>query len=311
MQKALWLVAGLLLAGSSAAEPPIAALQALTLAPDVFAFIGDAAAPSPENQGMVGNQGVIAGSDGFVIIGTGTSDAHGERLLRAIRRLGDKPVVLVIDTHAAPEHVLGNSAFARRGVPILAHREADRYMVQNCATCIRNLEAAIGVAAMAGSHLERPSRLVDASTTLKVAGRTLDILHFATTQQPGAIAVFDRASGVLFAGGMATFDVLPDAHDAEIAAWLGALRDLRRLPLRTVVPGRGPPGAATRLGEVADYLRGLAEETARAYRSGAGLSEATQRVRFPRFERWALYETLHPRNVHHEFLRLEARDLAR
>jgi hypothetical protein len=50
---------------------------------------------------------------------------------------------------------------------------------------------------------------------------------------------------------------------------------------------------------------------ARAYRSGAGLREATQRLRFPRFERWALYETLHPRNVHHEFLRLEAQDLAR
>jgi hypothetical protein len=49
---------------------------------------------------------------------------------------------------------------------------------------------------------------------------------------------------------------------------------------------------------------------ARAYRSGAGLSEAPQRVRIARFERWDLYYTLHPRNMHHEFLRLEAQDLA-
>jgi glyoxylase-like metal-dependent hydrolase (beta-lactamase superfamily II) len=300
------LCCGLILAADGAAAPRLRPLGA-----GVYAFLGAPEAAAPGNAGMVANQGVIVGYAGQVVVGTGGSDAHGERLLDAIRHLGGNPVVLAIDTHAAPENVLGNSAFARRGIPVLAHRETDRYMVRNCETCLRTLTAASGATAMAGSRLERPSRLVDGSTSLEVAGRALEILHFGTTQQAGAIAVFDRASGVLFAGGLASFDVIPDAHDADIAAWLAALRELRRLPLRLVLPGRGPPGPPERLDEVADYLDSLARETARAYRSGAGLRETTQRLRLPRFEAWALHDTVHRRNVQREYLRLEAEELAR
>jgi glyoxylase-like metal-dependent hydrolase (beta-lactamase superfamily II) len=309
--KALPWLAALLFAGAAGAGEPDAALRPRALAPGVFAFVGSAAAADTHNRGMVGNQGVIVGSEGVVVVGTGTSDAHGERLLQAIARLTDKPVVLAILAHAAPEHVLGSSAFARRGIPLLAHRDTDRYMAANCERCIRNLTEAAGSAAMQGSRLERPSRLIEAGTTLEAAGRSLDILHFGATQQPGAFAVFDRASGVLFGGGLASFDVLPDAHDADIETWLAALRELKRLPLAAVLPGRGPPGAPQRLDEVADYLQGLATQTLRAYRAGLPLQAAAGAAPLPRFASWALYETQHPRNVHHQYLRLEAQELAR
>lgn len=81
---------------------------------------------SPQNDGIVANAGLIAGRDGAIAIGTGASDRDGERLLRAIARITKKPVVMAINTYAGPEHVMGNIAFARRGIPILAHREMRR-----------------------------------------------------------------------------------------------------------------------------------------------------------------------------------------
>lgn len=281
------------------------------VAPGVYVFLGDRAAPSAANLGMIANEGVIVGSDGVVVIGTGTSDAHGEKLLQAISALSGKPVVLALNLYAAPEHVLGNTAFARRGIPILAHRDTDRYMAQNCHVCIRNLGAAIGADNLAGSGLARPDRLIDGPTTLTAAGRTLDILHVGPAQQPGSLAVLDRTSGVLFAGALVTLDVIPDAHDADIDGWLAMLDAMRRAQPRVVVPGRGPVGEPQRIEEMADYLAALRAQAQQAYRAGTGLGELGRGAPLPRFRDWAQYETLHARNLHHQYLKLEAAELAR
>jgi glyoxylase-like metal-dependent hydrolase (beta-lactamase superfamily II) len=306
----------MVLSGLALAAPVFASDASSTLpaprplARDVYVFPGKLAAPGPDNLGRVANVGVIIGAEGVIVVGTGTSDADGERLLAAIGRLSKRPVVLAINTHAGPEHVLGNSAFARRGIAILAHRATDDYMAANCDRCLRDLQALIGEPAMAGSYPERPQQLIDGPACITAGGRRLDILHYGPTQQPGSIAVFDPASGVLFAGGLASFDVVPDAHDADLAIWIKALEQMRRLPLKRVVPGRGPPGRPDRLDEVGDYLTRLAQGTRQAYDNGLDLAAATASVDVSRYRSWASYAQTHRRNVHFQYLRLEAQEFA-
>jgi glyoxylase-like metal-dependent hydrolase (beta-lactamase superfamily II) len=306
----LW-IAWAMPGGTAQAGATSDTLQPVAVAQGIFVFLGDRAAPSPENGGIVSNVGVLIGSSGVVMVGTGTSDAHGESLLQAVAKLTSLPVVLAINSYAGPEHVLGNTAFSRHGIPILAHRDTDDYMARNCENCIRNLQLAIGSNPLAGSRLERSTRLIDATTTLNIAGLTLDILHFGATQQPGSIAVYDRKSGVLFAGGMAAFDVTPDAHDANLSAWQSALLEIRRMPVRWVVPGRGPVGDVGRLDEVIAYLGGLGEATEQAYRRGVDLADAPRVAGVAQFANWSMYAVVHPRNVHFQYLKLEAQDLAR
>lgn len=290
--------------GTSALPAPQA------VAADIYVFPGEAAAPSAANLGRVANIGVIVGPAGVVVVGTGTSAADGEDLLAAIARLTDRPVVLAINTYAGPEHVLGNAAFARHGIPILAHRATDDYMAANCAACLGNLKSQVGAGLLAGTHPERPRRLIDGSVSLVAGGRQLEMLHYGPTQQPGSIAIFDSASGVLFAGSLASFDVVPDAHDADLAGWIGALDQMRRLALKAVVPARGPVGEPARLAETRDYLVDLERETRRAYAAGLSLFEATATVNLPRYAGWAMYAQAHRRNVHFQYLRREARDFA-
>jgi len=280
------------------------------VAPNIHVLPGKVAAPGPDNLGRIANVVVITGPTGVIVVGTGTSDADGERLLAAISRLSKQPVVLAINTYAGPEHVLGNGAFARRGIPIMAHRATDDYMRVNCELCQRNLQAIIGDAAMRGTHPGRPRRLIDGPVSIEVGGRRLDILYYGATQQPGSIAVFDIASGVLFAGALASFDVVPDAHDADLGNWIEALQQLRRLPAKLVVPARGPLGTPARLDEVKDYLAKLALETQRACAAGLSLARTTATVDLPAYRGWATYARTHPRNVHFQYLRLEARELA-
>jgi glyoxylase-like metal-dependent hydrolase (beta-lactamase superfamily II) len=305
--RTLWL---LLLSAFACPATPADPLVPTPVAAGVYAFLGAPEAPSPANGGLVSNYGVIVGDEGAIVIGTGTSHAHGLRLLQAIEQLARKPIVLAINTYAGPEHVLGNSAFAQRGVPILAHRDTDAFMVQNCALCIRNLKSDIGEQPLADSGLERPTQLIERTTRLDVGGRRIEILHFGWAHQPGDIAVFDPASGVLFAGALVSLDVLPDAHTADVRGWLEALRRLRQLPVKTVVPGRGPPAPPRRIDEVRDYLNALTATVDAAYAKGVGIREAARTAEVPHFRHWAMYDRLHPRNVHHLYLKLEARDLA-
>jgi glyoxylase-like metal-dependent hydrolase (beta-lactamase superfamily II) len=308
---ALAALCGLALATPAfSAAPPSSLPSPRQLARDVYVFPGKVAAPGPDNLGRVANVGVIVGPEGVIVVGTGTSDAEGERLLAAIGRLSKRPVVLAINTHAAPEHVLGNSAFTRRGIAILAHRATDEYMAANCERCLHDLQILVGERAMARSHLERPRQLIDGAISIKAGGRHLEILHYGPTQQAGSIAVFDATSGVLFAGGLASFDIVPDAHDADLANWIKALEQMRRLPLKRVVPGRGPAGEPDRLAEVEDYLAALAQETRHAYDDGLGLTAATANVDIPRYRSWTLYAQTHRRNVHFQYLRMEAQEFA-
>lgn len=294
------------------AAPRPAAAQTLIpvpVAPGVYAFIGALAEAAPENRGFVANQGFIVGDSGVIVIDTGTHHAHAEAMLIAIRRVTDRPVALVINTHAAPERVLGNGAFAARGAPILAHRDAVRYMEANCLTCIRRLADALGGETMAGTRVALPTRAVDGSVTLEVAGRRLSLLHFGWTLT-GDLAVLDRASGVLFTGDLVCLDRVPEARDTRLDAWLAALKALRDLPARVLVPGRGPVSDPRRVADMQAYLEGLQQAVRARYEEGDSLSEATARAAVPAFRGWALYPLLHAANVHHLYLELEKKALA-
>jgi glyoxylase-like metal-dependent hydrolase (beta-lactamase superfamily II) len=301
----LALVCAIVPAVHAAAEP----LRALRTSPGVHVFIGAAEEASADNGGRIGNLGVITGTRGSLVVGTGSSNTHGEALLAAVARLSGKPVLLAVNMQATPDHVLGNTAFSRHGIAILAHRNVAAYMAAHCEQCLKAVTESVGAAPLQGSQPIQPTQLVDGDTSIDLGDRVVDLIWFGDGPRPGVLAVFDRRSRVLFAGALATFDVVPDARDADLDGWLTQLHTLSRLRPRLIVPGIGRPGTVARLNEVAAYLTGLKQATRSAYDNDLSLASAPSSAHLPRFESWALYGTRHPRNVHFEYLRREAREL--
>jgi glyoxylase-like metal-dependent hydrolase (beta-lactamase superfamily II) len=279
------------------------------LAPGVYVQRGADEAPSTANRGAVANLGVLVGPDGVVVVNTGSSAEHGAALLAAVARLTDRPVVLGIDTQASPDQVLGNSAFSVRGIPVLAHRLTFAFMREHCDACVADVRAIADNDALAATRVAQPTRLIEGSQTIRAGGRTLQILYFGWTQQPGSIAVLDVDSGVLFAGNMASFGLVPEAQLGELPNWIDALRELQGLKPAIVVPGHGAPGPATHLAQMRDYLQSLLDGTRAAYARGEGLMETVEQVQLPQFRGWALYEAHHRRNVHFAYLQIEEQDL--
>jgi glyoxylase-like metal-dependent hydrolase (beta-lactamase superfamily II) len=285
--------------------------RAIALADGVYVLPGSSGAADDKNLGRIGNAGFIVGDSGVIAIDTGTSYAHGQALLAAIRAVTDKPVTLALLTHTRPEFLFGGTAFRDAGIPIRTHRAMARLMAARCETCLKTLRQTVGEAPMRGTAMYKPDQEFDDTHELTLIGRTVRVLYHGHSSGPGDIAVLDVASGVLFAGGLADVQRVPDTQDSNLEGWKRALTSMRELPIKTVVPGHGPSAPATAIADVQTYLAQLEARARELVAAGASLSSVPDASELPAYESWDQYETIHRRNASIVFLRVERESMFR
>lgn len=285
-----------------------AGLEPLPVAPGVYAFVGTGGVPQAANRGRVANSGFIVGSAGVVVIDTGISQRFGAEMLASIRSVTQRPVRLVILTHATQEFVFGASPFAEAGAVIAAHRETIKLMASRCGHCLDSLRPLLG-AELDGTRLILPTRPFEGSETVSEGGMSIEVLHLGWASTPGDVVVYHPASGVAFTGGMALYREVPPIRDCDFAGWLAALHELKKLPIRKVVPGFGPVGGPEVIDSTLTYLHTLDRRLRTLYAESSSLLQALDRGELDRFRSWSGYEARHRQNVQHRYLQLEIEDL--
>ncbi len=302
--------AGLLAGCATGPEPKAAAGGLLQqVAPGVYAFIGEKGSPDDRNLGRVGNAGFIVGDQGVIAIDTGTSWAHGQALLAALRQVTQLPVRVVLVTHTRPEFLFGGGAYRAAGIPVRMHTRTATLMKSRCDTCLKALRREVGEIAMQGTEMYTPEQTFEASEVLTLIGRPVRVIYQGHSSGPGDIAVLDETSGVLFAGGLADHLRIPDIQDSQLPAWHKALVTLGQLPLRAVVPGHGPVTTAQALPTVDRYLVSLEARVRQLVNEGASLLEAPDAAEVPAFAQWDQYDLIHRRNASVAYLRFERESL--
>lgn len=282
------------------------------IAEGVFVAPGTPGETGPDNLGRVATVGFLVGPGGVIVIDTGVSHAHGEALLEALRRVSPLPVERVILTHAVQEFLYGTSAFVDAGGRPLTHARSAELMRARCEHCLENLRQILGDAAMAGTRLIIPEDTVEADrSVLEAGGRTLELIHPGWASTPGDLMVLDRASGVLFSGGVLTNRRVPDLRDGHLDRWVRAIDAISRLPVRAIVPGHGAPLQPADTAETRRYLTELDRHARALYAQGLSLMEAVDAADLPEFARWDAYEALHRKNLQQRYLEVELEDLER
>ena len=270
------------------------------------------------NGGDIANTGFIATPAGAVVIDTGPSLRYGQAQRAAVRATTGRDAVQVYITHAHPDHFLGNQAYA--GLPVQALRPTAERIAQQGDTLAQNLfllagSAMSGTVAMAPTALAaplpgpRPASLPP--VVVEFGGRRLQLI--ALQGHSGAdLAVFDEATGTLFAGDLVFFDRAPTTPDADIPQWLAALDRLARLPIRVLVPGHGPvvrgPEA---IDQTREYLQWVQATLRDAAERGLDMNEV-MRLRAPeRLRRLAVLQAEWERTVVHLYPAVEEGSLRR
>ncbi len=289
----------------------MAQVEPVEVARGVFVLEGSMNEASAENAAEVGNTGFIVGETGTIVINTGGSYRHGRRILETAERIGGKPVVLAVITQPLQEFIMGNAAFAERGIPLLAHTDAGRLIADRCETCLRNLKTLLGDEVMAGTRIVVPDRTLQESGTIVAGGREIRLLHFGWGSVQGDLAILDAASGVLFAGALVSIRRIPEMRDADRAGWMKALAQLSEQSFDVLVPGYGAPGARSDISAMRRYLESIALLVGDTLRDGTSLYDAVRTTELPEFADWALYAVIHRRNVQTVYLQLEVAEFDR
>ena len=291
--------------------PAIAPLAITQVQPGVFVHFGALEDWTPAHGGDVANLGFVVGSRCVAVVDSGGTPGVGQALRAAIERTTPLPVCYVINTHAHPDHVLGNSAFTNAAPPapqFVASAAFARALAAREPYYLNALQRDFGIPASALT-IVYPTLVVTRSLDLDLGDRILSLRAWPTAHTDNDLTVLDLRTRTLFASDLLFVQHLP-VLDGSLRGWIAVMAELKRLDVATVVPGHGPasndwPAA---LDGQAAYLGGLLRETRAAIKSQWTIQQAIERIGIPPGAPWVLTDRFHRRNVTAAFAELEWED---
>jgi glyoxylase-like metal-dependent hydrolase (beta-lactamase superfamily II) len=208
--------------------------------------------------GAGGNIGVQIGSDGVVLVNSGTTQA-ADRVLAAIKKLTDLPIRYVINTDAGADFVGGNEKLAKAGYTIFTNALGNAgfasAMTSGGAASILAHESVLNRMTRDGySNAAAPSEAFFAARKpLRMNDEGIEVLYQPAAHSDADSFVLFRASDVVVTGDvmdMTRFPVLDLAHGGTIQGEIDALNRLIELTIAPtpfiykdvgtyVIPGHG------------------------------------------------------------------------
>jgi glyoxylase-like metal-dependent hydrolase (beta-lactamase superfamily II) len=233
----------LLLALSAGA--PADTLQRTMIADGVYLF----RAPSSLDRWTSSNAVVIVNQSDVTVFDNSARTTTSRLLIAEIRKVTDKPVRTLINSHWHMDHWMGNEEFAKAfpGLQIIATAETREYMKRKPAAYFLN--SARGDSALArdvgAATPVLPNHVFSDSLTIWNGEREYRLVSM-TGDASGSAVLYLPRERILITG-----DVLPRAEDGrgaqpwttnsyKIRPWLESLRQMDALDVRVIVPGQGP-----------------------------------------------------------------------
>jgi cyclase len=177
------------------------------------------------NAVVPGNTTVLITNDGVLLVDD-KFDIDHEGIMAQLKKITDKPVKYVIDTHHHADHSGGNAKFQAMDVKVVASQEAREQMV-------------------IGNQPGLPDIVIEHHAHIYLGGKNVAIYHFGRAHTNGDVVVLFPADRVLAAGDMFTKgDDVPELIDysggGSGVEWPSTLRSVLQLDFDAVVPGHGP-----------------------------------------------------------------------
>ncbi|HEY8708218.1 MAG TPA: quinoprotein relay system zinc metallohydrolase 2 [Burkholderiaceae bacterium] len=309
-----WLLSALITWGAGAVAPAASGVSALTVEqvnPGVYVHVGALEDWAPSNGGDVANLGFVVGSRCVAVIDTGGTPGVGQALRAAVEHATPLPVCYVINTHAHPDHVLGNAAFVATGAAsprFVASASFTRTLAAREPYYLNALSRDFGIQ-LPHEAIVYPSIGVSEPLDLDLGDRVLSLRSWPTAHTDNDLTVYDQRTRTLFASDLLFVQHLP-VLDGSLRGWVSVMADLRRLDVATVVPGHGPVSNnwPSVMDAQASYLSGLLRDTRAAIRNHLTIQQAIDGIGVPPAAHWLLSDRFHRRNVTAAYAELEWED---
>jgi len=223
------------------------------LADNVYSYVGVKDA-SPGHS-FAANAGIVIGRDGVLVIDTLISAREGERFLADIRKVTDKPIKYVVNTHTHLDHALGNCVFAKRGATVVSHEAERESLAKTGPETLKNAgNYGLKPEDMAGTEIAIPTLAFSERITIDLGGEEVQLIRTAPSHTAGSLVVYLPAKKLLFSGDILFTDFHPFLADGDIPGWTKTIDALLAMDLERIIPGHGPLSGKKDLIEMKDYL---------------------------------------------------------
>lgn len=256
-------------------------------------------------QGDICNISFIVGSKGVAVIDTGGSLKVGNQLRNAIKKVTDKPILYVINTHVHPDHIYGNAAFLQDKPQFIGHEKlADAMELRKEAYAKLN-EKFLGEDAE-GSDIVKPTIAVKETMTFDLGDRTLSITPYPVAHTNTDITVIDSKTSTLLTGDLLFIERTP-VVEGDIKGLIAAIDVIKTYPVKRVIPGHGPVAEdwMTALNNEQRYLNAVLTDVRSAIKNGDSMEHAMDTAAANERGKWVLFDVANRRNVNTIFSALE------
>lgn len=176
------------------------------------------------NDFVPGNSTALVTNEGVVLVDDKFEVDH-DSILAELKKVTDKPIRYVINTHHHADHSGGNAKLQLMSAQVISSEEARENMVD-------------------GKQPGLPSIVFEHHAHVYLGGKSVELYHFGRAHTNGDVVVYFPADRTLAAGDMFTYgDDVPELIDysggGSAKEWTGTLDSALQLDFDAVVPGHG------------------------------------------------------------------------
>jgi glyoxylase-like metal-dependent hydrolase (beta-lactamase superfamily II) len=290
---------------SAAARPDQSAEEVLKLKPlsgNVYALYGRG-----------GNVGFFVGPDAVVVIDSQFKDiAPG--IVAQIKKVSDKPIKFLINTHHHGDHVGGNEVF-RQFAMILAHDNVRTRMIASPVEIQRNYPARLEEAKKGGNaelakfyseqiewakrvkveEIAAPVLTYDSEFRIHLGDETIQVWHLPPAHTDGDSVVYFENARVLHMGDDFFHKVIPFidvSSGGSVRGYLVALdKVIARVPADvTIIPGHGEVTDLAGLKAFRQYIADVLDAARKAKTVGVSREDFVKEVDLPAYREYSGYK---------------------
>jgi glyoxylase-like metal-dependent hydrolase (beta-lactamase superfamily II) len=261
--------------------PPVADIPARQLSPRVWMIYSPDGFPTPENRGMMANVMFVVTSAGVVVLDSGASLQIGQMAIRMIRKVTDKPVVAVFNSHYHGDHWLGNHAFAKAfgdKLPIYALQSTIDKLKGTEGNLWRSLMERWTNQSTLGTQVVLPNTAVQHGQVIQIGDVTFRMHHYGTAHTPSDLCVEVVQDKLTAVGDIAMTNRIANMDDGS---YVGTFKYYKALMAATGeqlwAPGHGEPRKDL-LKTYGDFMAGIWEPCLKAVEDGKSEAEAKAAV---------------------------------
>lgn len=225
------------------------------ISPNVFAYAGVTNA-SPSANSFGANCGVIIGKEAVLIIDTLVSAKEAQKLKDDVKKVTDKPIRYVVNTHYHLDHSWGNVVFVNDGAIVIGH-ENSRLAAPRSEYAYKHFsDFGLTENDMQGTILKYPTITFQNAMRIDLGGTIVDLSFPGPSHTDGSIIVDIPSDKVMFLGDLLFTHYHPYISEGNLESWQIILADLEKKISSDylIIPGHGPVSTLTDIKNMKDYI---------------------------------------------------------